>query len=118
MTIRVTRTVDISIQAVSPLSSVGCAAAAAEAASCATAGAASPSRFARASSAKRRFIAVSLEGVGPGFSSADTDHLGELGDEDLAVADLAGAGGLLDRFHDLLEQVGADCRFHLDLRQE
>ena len=35
---------------------------------------------------------------GAGFAGADADHVDDVGDEDLAVADLAGAGGGLDGF--------------------
>src|SRR5580700_1227831 len=42
-----------------------------------------------------------------GFAGADADHALDLRDEDLAVADLAGLGGLEDRLDHLLGQLAA-----------
>src|SRR5690606_36011366 len=53
-----------------------------------------------------------------GFAGADADDLLPIEDEDLAVADLAGAGGVLDRLDGLGDELVGDARLDLDLRQE
>ena len=53
-----------------------------------------------------------------GFTGADTYGLLELGDEYLAVADLAGACRVGDRFDDLLCNVVVDRELDLGLRQK
>jgi hypothetical protein len=55
------------------------------------------------------------ERVGAGLAGADADDLLQIEDEDLAVADLAGVGGLLDRLDDLVEKIVLDGRLDLDL---
>src|ERR1700683_1956602 len=52
-----------------------------------------------------------LEGCVVGLAGANTDHAIDVGNENLAVADLAGLGGLHHRFHDLIHPLGAhrDC---------
>src|SRR6478609_1207603 len=52
------------------------------------------------------------------FAGADTDDAIDLRDEDLAVADLAGLGGLHDRFDDLIDQVAAHSDFDAGFRHE
>src|SRR5574340_1820912 len=54
------------------------------------------------------------QGVLAGFARTDAHDLLQAGDEDLAVADLAGVGGLLDRLDHALQQFGPDG--DLDLR--
>ena len=49
-----------------------------------------------------------LKGVGAGFAGADADGLLDAGDEDLAVADLAGMGGLLDGLNGTLDLAVVD----------
>jgi hypothetical protein len=53
-----------------------------------------------------------------GLAGADADHFFQIEHEDLAVADLAGVRRFLDRLDRLLEQLGLDRGFDLDLRQE
>src|SRR5690606_1798487 len=53
-----------------------------------------------------------------GLAGADADGLLEVVDEDLAVADLAGTGGVLDRLDGLVDQLVDDRRLELDLGQE
>src|SRR3954454_12208177 len=99
---RITRIVETSIQVVSPLLTVGAAAAA----SCARAGlrAARPNPSAPSAGRRsgRNFIGFKLrndrmngksKGVDIGLARADADRPFERGDENLAVADLAGARG-------------------------
>src|SRR5262249_32543758 len=59
-----------------------------------------------------------LERVRAGFPGPDPHDLFEIGNEDLAVTDLAGVGGFLDRFDDAVEKIVLDCGFDLYLRQE
>src|SRR6516225_8914478 len=59
-----------------------------------------------------------LERIRAGLAGANAHDLFEIRDEDLPVADLAGVGGLLDRFDDAIEQVVFDGGFDLHLRQE
>ena len=51
-------------------------------------------------------------------SPVDADGLFQVGDEDLAVADLAGVGRLGDRLHGGVEVGFLDGHFDLDLGQE
>src|SRR3546814_8313818 len=51
-------------------------------------------------------------------SGADADHLLQRADEDLAVADLAGTGGGLDRLQHAVELVVGHRHFQPDLGQE
>src|SRR5512134_695351 len=59
-----------------------------------------------------------LERFRAGLAGADAHDLFELEHEDLAVADLAGVGRLLDRLDHLLEHLALDRGFDLDLRQK
>jgi hypothetical protein len=52
------------------------------------------------------------------LSGADAHHLFQVPHEDLAVADLAGAGGLHDRFDHGLDLVVGHRDFELDLGQK
>src|SRR3546814_12207176 len=56
--------------------------------------------------------------VRTGFNGTNTINLLEIKDENLAIADLAGSGRLLDRFDDLINHVILDGNFELDLGQE
>ncbi len=58
------------------------------------------------------------ERAGAGFTGADAHDLFEVEDEDLAVADFPGGGGLLEGFDDLVEDVGAHGGLDLDLWEE
>jgi len=54
----------------------------------------------------------------PGFAGSDTNDLGQIADEDFAVADLTGSAGPDDGVqHDLQFRVRHD-EFHLDFREE
>src|ERR1019366_5116414 len=53
-----------------------------------------------------------------GLAGADADHTIDLGDEYLAVTDLAGLGGLEHRFHHLVDQLGAHGDLDPRLRHE
>src|SRR4051812_42128893 len=133
MVIISTSAVEVSIQAVLPVSrtgvgaAAGAAAAAAGAASCAKA-ATLPSA-ARASVPRRAarpvvfkvegiFIELSIgirvrrsERVAVCFAGADAHRLVDAENEDLAVADLAGLGSGCDRFDGLVDHVGRDRDF-------
>jgi hypothetical protein len=63
-------------------------------------------------------MVFSLERIGAGLAGADADDLFEFEHENLAIADLAGVRGFLDRFDHLVEQFGLDGGFDLDLGQE
>src|SRR5271157_6032113 len=52
------------------------------------------------------------------FARADPNRRVEVVDEDLAVADLAGARGRNDRLDDLVGDVGVDRDFDFELGQE
>src|SRR5215472_12640300 len=65
-----------------------------------------------------RFMVFPLESIRAGLAGADAHDLLEVEDEDLAVADFARVGGLLDRLDHSIEQIALDGRFDLDLRQE
>src|SRR3970282_1694069 len=115
-----TRAVAVIIQVVSPLSTLGAVAAAGAAAgavaagasvaaaglSCARCAAPEASECARAMRARNFFMCVSLERLRIGLAGADADDFFEFEHENLAVADLAGVGRLLDRLDGALEQVG------------
>jgi 23S rRNA (cytidine1920-2'-O)/16S rRNA (cytidine1409-2'-O)-methyltransferase len=51
-------------------------------------------------------------------AGADTDHGVDRADEDLAVTDLAGAGGVLDRIDDGVDPVVVDDHLELEFLQE
>ena len=53
-----------------------------------------------------------------GLAGADADHTIDVGDEDLAVTDLAGLGGLDDRLDDLVDEVAAHRDFDAGLGHE
>ena len=55
---------------------------------------------------------------GSAIPGADSDGLLDVDDEDLAVADAAGAGGVLDRLDDILGETVLDHHFDLHLGQE
>src|SRR5882757_5359164 len=137
MVIISTSAVEVSIQAVLPLSSTGAgvagaAAVAAGAAVCAKAAAVLSAT--RASEAAARPVVFKVEGivielsvelvfaalerVAVCFAGTDAHRLVDAEDEDLAVADLAGLGRRRDGFDGLVDSVGADGDFDLDLRQE
>src|SRR5260221_6287289 len=63
-------------------------------------------------------LAVLLDRGFARFAGANAHYLLDVGDEDLAVADLAGACGLDDRFERALDQRVADDDLNLDLGQE
>src|SRR3954464_2141653 len=123
-----------SIQATSPLLGAGAGAAAAgfassffasalaaglsAALSCASTAPVKATHTAMATHATRFFIEFSSERRRIGLAGADADDFFERHDEDLAVADLAGIGGLLDRLDHLLEHFVLDRGLDLDLRQE
>src|SRR5688572_4490293 len=86
--------------------------------SCARAAPAKASDASSATSPISFLIAFPLERRHIGFAGADADDLLEVEDEDLAVADLAGIGGLLDGLDRLLEQFGLDRGLDFHLRQE
>ena len=52
------------------------------------------------------------------FAGADSDHLLQAADENLAIANLAGASGLGNCFDHPVKLVVHHCHFDLDLRQE
>ena len=56
-----------------------------------------------------------LQCVSAGFAGADANHLLQIGDEDLSVADLPRAGGLDDRVDDRLLQVVSDDQATTDI---
>src|SRR3954469_24111055 len=130
----ITSAVLTSIQATSPLLGVGAGAAAAglassflastlaaglsAALSCASTAPVKATHTAMATHANSFFIGVSSERRRIGLAGADADDFFERHDEDLAVADLAGIGGLLDRLDHLLEHFVLDRGLDLDLRQE
>src|SRR3546814_5141629 len=62
--------------------------------------------------------AATLQCVVIQLTGTDADHLLQCADEDLAVANLASAGGGLDRFEHTVELVVGDRHFQLDLGQE
>src|SRR5574343_1675209 len=98
--------------------STAAAATGAAAFSSAQAGAPKATALTRASNASTRFMVRSLKGIGTGFAGPDTNDLFEIEDEDLAVADLAGAGGLFDGLDDLIDMLGLDGGFDFHFGQE
>src|SRR5260370_16381240 len=56
--------------------------------------------------------------VGAAFAGGDAPRLFDRGDEDLAVADLVGARGLLDGLHRALRQPVVEHDLDFDLGQE
>src|SRR3990167_10226166 len=58
------------------------------------------------------------DGLGPGLAGADTDHLGDVGHENLAVAYLAGAGRGLNGLDDRRGEIVGDDHLDIDLGQE
>src|SRR3954463_282439 len=132
-----TSSVEVSIHATSPLFGVGAGfassflasgvAALASAAglsgvaaglSCANVRPAKASDRNTARNAQIFFIVFSSERSRIGLAGADANDLLKIEHEDLAVADLAGVRGFLDRVDRLLEQLGLDRRLHLHLREE
>src|SRR5918994_5127230 len=110
---RRTRMEETIIQAVSPLSGVGAAAASwAKAGSRLQSASATPPRA--AARVERKVIRVTprsgmkSEGVAVGLAGADANRPLERRDEDLAVADLAGSRGGRDRLHDAADEIGRD----------
>src|SRR5687768_5257675 len=139
-----TNNVATSIQAVSPLLATGAEAAAAgaeaasagaDAAGAAAAGADAavacandvPARPSKARPSVMEamsflmlmvFVLCGLQRVLAGLAGADANHLFERGDEDLSVADLAGACRGLDRLDHAFDDRVVDGRFDLHLGQE
>src|SRR4029450_6336636 len=126
MVIISTRAVEVSIQAVSPVSSLGFSSAAS-----ASAGSSSVPAAPRPASSGLSlsfivyvpwivawFTDAGSQRLGAGLAGADADRLLDAGDEDLAVADLAGAGGLADGLDRALDQRIVDHHLDLDLGQE
>ena len=58
-------------------------------------------------------IAPVSEGAVAGFAGANAPYLVDCRNENLAVADLAGLGGVDDGFDDAFDQVVGDCDFNL-----
>src|SRR5271165_1431861 len=56
--------------------------------------------------------------VGAGFAGADADGAFDIGDEDLAVADASGLGGLADGLDGALDGAIGQNQFYFDLGQE
>src|SRR5690606_35944324 len=63
-------------------------------------------------------VLAESDGIVASFTRADTDGLFDVVNEDLAVADLAGVGGLGDGLDRLLKCAVLDDDFHLQLGQE
>ena len=61
---------------------------------------------------------TALDCVGANFTGADADHLVDRGDEDLAVARLAGARRLMDRFDDRFDLTIVYYGFDFHLGEE
>src|SRR4051812_24053556 len=139
MVISRTRTVDVIIQALSPLlmtraAGAAAAGAAAGAAVCASDGSMSSTATASAASPASptpiSFFNVMVEllfGIldmcglqrrGVGFAGADADGVVDIPDEDLAVADLPGLGSRGDGIDDLVGLIAGNSDFDLDLREE
>jgi hypothetical protein len=98
-----------------PAGAVAVALAAGAALSSAQAGAPKATAPSKASIAKTRFMICSLQGIDTGFTGTDANNFFEVEDEDLAVTDLAGAGGSFDGFNDLIELVISDADLDLHL---
>src|SRR3954470_4128459 len=139
MVISRTRTVDVIIQALSPLlmtraAGAAAAGAAAGAAVCASDGSINSAAAARAGSpaspAPISFLDVMVELLfasldmcglqrrGVGFAGADADGVVDVVNEDFAVADLAGLGRSSDGLDDLVGLLARNSDFDLDLWQE
>src|SRR5450756_593225 len=73
---------------------------------------------ARSSFTRYRLRPLPLESRVVCLAGADADDAPDVGDEDLSVADLAGLGGLQDRFDDLIDEVAAHSHFDAGLRDE
>src|SRR6476620_2059921 len=128
---RMTRMVEISIQAVSPLLIVGAASCASAGSKASNARPAPPRRAAKC----RRFIGLKLrrgksgtmgaylrkagsEGIDIRLARADADRLFERQHEDLAVADLPRAGSRDDRVDHARDELRCHRDFDLQFRQE
>src|SRR5664280_662111 len=96
--------------------------AASEAAPCARAASPKASASRARTKLRRSFFMVwcvsGSEGVFAGLAGSDADDLLERRDEDLAVADLAGAGSRLDRLDDAIDDRVIDGGFDLHLGQK
>src|SRR5512137_1059207 len=131
---RMTSTVEVIIQAVSPLSGTGVSWAKPRAGA-SMAPSASAAAHGRLGAAVKVFTGVllsmslcsrswggdperDLDGVGACLARADAHGLGELGHENLAVADLSGAGDVGDGFDHLLDDGVVDGNLDLGLGQE
>src|SRR6185437_2127493 len=68
--------------------------------------------------AVRKMMTSDLQRVRAGLAGADAERLLDRRDEDLAVADLAGVGGLLDRLDGALDLAVVDHDLDLHLGQE
>src|SRR5688572_3042883 len=124
-----TSAVEVSIHAVLPVSSFCATGDAASAAGAAVIGAApgasaglglswaklDPIKPKNASKTNSFFMMLSLKRLGAGFSCAYADDMREIGDENFAVANLAGVRRFFDRFNHLVEQIVLDGDFKLDL---
>src|SRR5690554_1104192 len=111
-----TSTVEVSIQAVSPVSRPVCWA------RVAVGRLIRPSGKAHRRARKLNFIGISscdrrLQRVGTGLAGADAYRLLQVDDEDLAVADLAGVGGLDDGLDGALDQIVVQGHVDLHLGQ-
>src|SRR5664279_1018031 len=126
MVIISTRAVDVSIHAVSPVSSLGFSSAAS--ARTGRSSAAAPARPPNAL-LNLSFIVLpsrlellswfaGLQRVDARFASADADRLLDRHDEDLAVTDLAGARCLADHLDGVFDHGVVDHDLDLDLGQE
>src|SRR5579859_7373668 len=133
MVISSTRPVETRIQAVWPESRCGVTAAAGSAA---PGGVASWAKARPAASSEATPTAIALparivrfiiskppktsclQRVIVGFARADADRLHDVEDEDLAIADLAGLGGGLDRLHHAVDDLVGDGHLDLHLGQE
>src|SRR3972149_4392672 len=89
-------------------SAAGFAAAGAGGLSCASAAPPKASAVVSAMKDSSFFMSISLKRVGVGLAGADADDFFQIEDEDLAVADLSGIGGFLDRLDRPFEQLGLD----------
>src|SRR5665213_2646492 len=87
--------------------------------SCAKPGSTTHSAAAIASIANSCFIeALPSKRVRAGLAGADAHDLQQVEYEHLAVTDLAGVGGFFDRFDHAVDEIVADRRLDLYLRQE
>src|SRR5688572_11715286 len=124
MVIRITRIVETSIQVVSPLLTVGVAAASpavwATTGWLARSASAAPAKRVRKDIGKLRIEGVGerSERIAVGLPGADADGAFDRHHEDLPVADLAGASRRGDRFDDPWHQVRGHGDLDLQLGQE